>query len=212
MSYKSLLSILILLFVMGCVKPDHVIMLERSKTLVVLADNKKDHNAIIMSNNMGSQKLDKVREFVEIKDKNTHSTAPKIMSKEKFKKMFGNLINALPNEPLIYRLYFQENHMDLTLASQKALPNIMKNIIKEACIVDIIGHTDTMGSEKSNLEISFQEANNVKAIFQAEILKVLENNKQIILQIKGYGENDLLVETSNNQKENKNRYVEIFIK
>jgi outer membrane protein OmpA-like peptidoglycan-associated protein len=197
---------------MGCVKDDCIIVLEEPKTLIVLADNKKDHNAIIVSNNRGTQRLDTVREFVELKDENTHSTPPKIMSKKKFKKMFGNLMNTLPNEPLIYRLYFQENHMDLTLASQKALPNIMKNIIKEACIVDIIGHTDTTGSEENNLEISFQEANNVKAIFQAEILKVLGNNKQIILQIKGYGENDLLVETSDNQKESKNRYVEIFIK
>ena len=212
MNHKSLLSILLLLLLISCVKPHRVIVIEKPKTLVVLADNGKSHNAIIVSNNMGSQRLDKVREFLELKDKNTHSTPPKIMSKKKFKKMFGNLMNTLPNEPLIYRLYFQENHMDLTLASQKDLPTIMKNIIKEPCIVDIIGHTDTIGSEKSNLEISFQEANNVKAIFQAEILKVLANNKQIILQIKGYGENDLLVETSNNQKENKNRYVEIFIK
>jgi outer membrane protein OmpA-like peptidoglycan-associated protein len=212
MTHKLLLTLLPLYILSGCSQQQKIVITLKPKSLVVLADNGKQHNAIMVSNNKGTQRLDRVREFVEIEDENKSIPEVKVMSKEKFKKNFGNLVNALPEKALVYKLYFKENHMTLTPASKKLIPTIVDKIIETPSMVDIIGHTDTIGSDEQNFELSFQEASNVKAMLQEAILKILKTKQQIILMTKGYGEEDLLIHTPDNYKENRNRYVEIIIK
>jgi len=212
MNHQLILSLLPLFLLIGCTKPKQMVVSNPAKTLVVLADNGKNHNAIIVSNNKGSQRLDKVREFVRLEDKNISVTQPKVMSKEKFKKSFKDVMNSLPKEAVTYRLYFKKDHMNLTESSKNLLLVISKKIVEAPCMVDIIGHTDTVGSEESNLEVSFEEANNIKAMLQEEILKVLTSQQSIVLTSKAYGENDLLIITPDEYKEERNRYVEVFIK
>jgi len=225
MNHKLILSLLILL-ITGCSQQINIISMRdthkpisfiasynlQPKSLVVLANSGSSHNAIIVSNSKSHIKLDKVREYVPMNDSSSIKS-PKIMSKREFKIRFGALVNALPPKPLKYKIYFKENHMILTPSSQKNLPKIIEKIIEKApCVVDIIGHTDTTGKEDENFDISFQEAHNVKSIFQEEILKNLTYSKEIKLITKGYGEKDLLIQTPDNHKETRNRYIEILIK
>ena len=226
MNHKLILSLLLFL-ITGCSQQINIISLHntaqpisyicsfniQAKSLVVLANSGSAHNAIIVSNNRGKLKLDKVRTYVPMNDKNKKMPSPKMMSKREFQVRFASPLNALPSKPLSYKLYFKEDHMELTKFSKELLPFIIKKIIeKSPCVVDIIGHTDTTGDENENFDISFQEANNVKSIFQEKILKYLTCQKDITLITKGYGEKDLFIPTPDNQKEIRNRYVEIYIK
>ena len=226
MNHKLILSLLLFLMT-GCYKTLNITSFNNTfqtrsfmitstpepKSLVVLANSGDTHNAIIFSNDNKEIKIDKVREYIQIKEKSDPIEPSKIMSKREFNARFGSLLNALPAKALSYQLYFKENHMTLTPSSKELLPIIVKKIIeKSPCMVDIIGHTDTTGDENENFDLSLEEANNVKAIFQEEILKYLTSKKDITLTTKGYGEKDLLIPTPNNQKEIKNRFVEIYIK
>jgi outer membrane protein OmpA-like peptidoglycan-associated protein len=73
-------------------------------------------------------------------------------------------------------------------------------------MVDVIGHTDTVGSNQANAKVSLKRANYVKSMIEARKARVIS------LVAKGYGEEDLQMKTANNIFEAKNRNVEIFIK
>jgi len=226
MNHKVILSLLLFLMT-GCSQQINIIAFNtssqphsyfasynlQSKSVVALAPSDKSHNAIIVANDHGEVTLDKVRESVPMSDPR-HAIPPStIMSQKEFDARFGFLLNALPPEPLSFQLYFKSNHMTLTPSSQKLLPTIVNKIIElSPCVVDIIGHTDTTGDEEENFDLSLEEANNVNSILQEEILQCLTCKKEITLITKGYGEQDLLLPTADNIAEEKNRYVEIYIK
>ncbi|HHC11387.1 MAG TPA: OmpA family protein [Campylobacterales bacterium] len=178
-----------------------------SKTTIVLGDNGKAHNAIIVSTDKGSVRLDKVGSFVDLSSKDKAPSKIKKMSKEEMQKRFQDVIASVPTKPLSYMLYFKSNSLDLTEKSKKILNIALKSIQNRSpCMVDIIGHTDTMGSNEQNIKVSLKRAKYISSIIKKMNIKVED------LSTKGYGEEDLLVKTADNIAQEKNRAVEIFIK
>ncbi len=176
-------------------------------TKVVLLDNGKAHNAVVVSTNKGSAKLDSVGKFVSLKDKDTPPSPPKVMPKEEIEKQFGDLLAVIPKKPVSYILYFEPHSTRLTPESEQELKKALETIKKrQPCMVDIIGHTDTVGSNEINIKVSLKRAKYIKSLIEKEQLGKVE------ISAKGYGEEDLLVSTPDNTDEAKNRNVEIFIK
>ncbi len=191
------LSILMLLFI-GCAT--------KSST-VVLLDSGKVGSSVIVSTNKGSTRINKIDAYVNLNSAEEAPTAMKMMPKEEIFKRFGNVLNAAPAKPLSYILYFKNGSTELTEPSKKMLEKSLKSIKERApCSVDIIGHTDTIGSSSINQKISLNRAKYIKSIILQRKIKVLS------IKEKGYGENDLLVKTANNKANAKNRNVEVFIK
>ena len=177
------------------------------KTTVVLLDSGKTHNAIIVGNTKGSTKIDKVGSYVELKDKNTSASKVKMMSKDELNDRFAKVLAAEPSKPLTYIVYFKPNSTELTDASKTTFQKALNSIkTRSPCIVDIIGHTDTVGAGNLNAKVSLKRAKAIESLVQESKIKILS------LVAKGYGEEDLLVKTKDNQAEAKNRNVEIFIK
>lgn len=178
-----------------------------SKTTVVLLDNGKTQNAVIVSTDKGSTQLNKVGNFVELKEKTELPSAVQTMSKEEIESRFSNLFAITPKKSLSYILIFKSGAMELNKVSETVLNNALKSIKKRSpCMVDVIGHTDTVGSNEGNLKISLKRAKYIKSIIKNSGTKIIS------LKAKGYGEEDLLVKTADNIAEAKNRRVEIFIK
>lgn len=178
-----------------------------SKTTVVLLDNGKRHNAIIVSTNKGSQKIDKSGNFIDLKDKNEAPTQPESMSKEEIKSRFSNVLSATPKKPISYILYFKEHSTELTKESEGILDKAIVSMQERVpCMVDIIGHTDTTGSNEINIKVSRKRATYIKSLLEKRGVKVVS------ISAKGYGEEDLLVPTPDNTAEAKNRNVEVFIR
>lgn len=196
------------IFLTACTKP-----LKPNTSTIVLLKNSKAHNAIIFSSSKGEQKLDKPREFISINKKDTEIEAPKRMSQKELKKRFGDVLSIKIPKPKSYILYLKKGQMELTHASKKRIPNIIDMIIDRVpATVDIIGHTDSVGSEESNRKISLKEARFVRTLFEKEILKVLIGAMNIRLESKGYGEVDQLIPTANNVAEERNRNIEVVVK
>ena len=176
------------------------------KSTVVLLDSGKNQNTIIFANEKGQTKLDKVGAYIDLKDKSSLSDV-KLMSKNELNERFSKVLAATPLKPLTYILYFKPNSTELTDESKQQLEEALKSIKERSpCIVDIIGHTDTVGSNAINAKVSLKRAKHVEALIKKQNLKI------IALVSKGYGEEDLQVKTKNNKAEAKNRNVEIFIK
>ncbi|CAA6808371.1 MAG: Unknown protein [uncultured Sulfurovum sp.] len=178
-----------------------------SKTTVVLLESGKSQNAILVSNEAGETKIDKVGDYVDLTDEKKKASQVKSMSKKELEARFSKVLAIVPEEPISYILYFKPNSTELTTASESTFKEALNSIkARSPCMVDIIGHTDTVGSHEANRKVSLNRANRIKEIIQNKEMKVSS------LVAKGYGEEDLLVQTQNNKAEAKNRNVEIFIK
>ncbi len=177
------------------------------KSTVVLLESGKRQNSIIVANEKGETKLDRVGSYVDLKEKTALPSEVKIMSKEELKRRFAKVLATTPPKPLTYILYFKPNSTELEEHSKLELQKALKSIEERApCMVDIIGHTDTVGSHAINTKVSLKRAKYVEALIRKQKLKITA------LVAKGYGEEDLLIKTKDNVSETKNRNVEIFIK
>ncbi len=177
------------------------------KTSVILVENEKEHNAIVVSTDKGSVLIDKPYMKVELVKKDEPPTSPVFVSKKEIDKKFGKVLNLLPTKPVTFYLYFKPNSTELTEESKKELKKILSTVKNRMpCSVDIIGHTDTVGSWKKNAELSLKRANFVKGIL------IKEGMDSSLLSAKGYGESDLIVKTADEVSKAENRAVEIFIR
>ncbi len=194
---KTMFIVISIFFFMGC----------SSKNTIILLDSGKAQNAIVVSTNKGSKIVNRVGSFVQLSDKNQEPSSLKMMSEEEINSRYATLFNIAPIKPRTYIVYFKKNSKELTPESKKVLQEALKTIKERSpCVVDVIGHTDTVGSSKANAKVSLKRANHVKSMIESRRLKILS------LVAKGYGEEDLLMKTSNNVPQSKNRNVEIFIK
>ncbi len=176
------------------------------KSSVILLDNGKAHNAIVVSNQKGSVVIDKPYIEVDLKE-NKAPFKSKKLSKEEIENRFKGALDILPPKPVSFILYFKSGSLELTEISKKRLKEALQVIRNRPfCMVDIIGHTDTVGLQEDNIKLSFKRANLVKNLF------VKEGANPSLLHVEGYGEEDLLIPTDDEIPEEKNRNVEIFIK
>lgn len=176
-------------------------------TIVVLADNGKNHNAIVIQTDMGSIAIDKPGQYVSLTSKKDAPSKVKTMSSKDIEKKFKSVKKAAPLSPVHINLYFKNNSNDLTEKSAGKLPEILK-IIQDRipCDVSIIGHTDTKGKASYNEKLALKRAKHIKKWVLSSKVDLLN------LKAESYGESDLLVPTKDNVSEPKNRRVEIFIK
>lgn len=176
-------------------------------TTVVLAENGKEHNAIVIQTDAGSTVIDKPGQYVSLTSKNDAPSKIQTMSKENIEKKFNAVQKAAPLKPVHVNLYFKNDSNNLTEESEARLAEILK-MIKDRmpCDVNIIGHSDTKGQASYNEKLALERAKYVKNWVLSSNIDL--NN----LEAKSYGESDLLVETEDNVSEAKNRRVEVFIK
>jgi len=196
MKLKYILSLLVTLLFVGC-----------AHTRVVLLDNGKTHNAVIVSNDKGSQKLDGIGKYISLKNKTIAPSKPQQMSEEEIARRFSKVLSIVPKKAISHMVYFEPHSTKLTEASKEELRKSIEDIkISTPCMVDIIGHTDTVGSNEINIKVSLKRAKYIESLIKKEQLNIVS------ILAKGYGEEDLLVATPDNTDEAKNRNVEIFIK
>lgn len=177
------------------------------KSMVVLLESEKSHNAVLVTTQKGEAELNETGSYVDLVAKDSPPKEIKKMSQDEIANRFAKALATEPLKPVSYVVYFKNGSTELTEASKKTLQEALEMIEKRTpCVVDVIGHTDTVGSSQINQKVSLDRAKSIKSIIQAQKLKIVS------LVAKGYGEEDLLVQTKNNKPEPKNRNVEIFIK
>lgn len=115
---------------------------------------------------------------------------------------------AAPKEepPQKFTLFFESNTLVLTAESQKELVRIQSLLKKiPPTRIKILGFTDTVGTEESNLTLASRRADH--------IAKLLNQHDKYTnrIEIRGYGEHGLMVTTPDNTPEPKNRRVKIYI-
>jgi outer membrane protein OmpA-like peptidoglycan-associated protein len=120
---------------------------------------------------------------------------------------YKELLEALPARPRSYLLYFDFGDTQLTPESENIV-QVMLSDIKELPAPEllIIGHTDVIGTDAFNDELSRQRAMSV-----LEILKAKGIDTRLVSTV-GRGSRDPLVTNKKGESEARNRRVEIRLK
>ncbi len=176
------------------------------KNRVVLLENNKSHNEIILENKNGIQaSLDKPYTGISIDDNKITQAVD--IDKVGFEKENDLVLNDGFLHPISLIYYFKQGSDELSDESKQNLVNIKKAIDKRyPCSVSVIGHSDTQGSEELNAKLSLDRAKKVYNWIKAQNLNIESIN------ISSYGERDLLVPTEDGVNEPRNRRVEVFIR
>jgi outer membrane protein OmpA-like peptidoglycan-associated protein len=158
----------------------------------------------------GSQILDKPGYATEVEDVNKPPLTPRPVSENEIKDVFGPALSALPDRAgrfISFLLYFEHDTAKLTQESKNLLPEVLQTITnRESNEVYVVGHTDLVGTEAYNIELSSRRAGHVRDLF------VSGGIKSSSLFVSYYGKARPLVPTNDKVPEPRNRRVEVIVR
>ncbi len=181
---------------------------ETARTLVVLlpdSDTGVTGRAFV-SNKSGITDLNAARDS-STATPSAAPTAVTTMSEEEVQRLFGDTLAALPPAAVHFTLYFKFESDELTDESRALLPQIL-NTVKERAIPEVlvVGHTDTMGTPRANIDLGLTRATTVRNL----LVQVGLDPETV--EMRSHGESDLLVKTPDETPEPRNRRVEISVR
>lgn len=148
--------------------------------------------------------LDKANSRTGVRNRSARVHAEK---PERLDARYGALLASLPEPPRLFRLYFKAGSTDLVEQSQAELGTLLAEVKRRpGADVQIVGHTDTTGSDTLNDELSVQRAGEVKALFVGLGIDA------DIIRATGRGERELYEPTPDETPSERNRRVEVYVK
>jgi adhesin transport system outer membrane protein len=178
--------------------------------IVLLPDPDGKVGVITVTTQGGSQKLDRPGYGIEVEDLSKPPIAPQPVNEKEIKDVFGPALLAQPDPTgrfVLFILHFDHDTTRLTHESKGLLPKILGTIkSRRSNEVYVVGHTDLVGPEGYNVELSLRRANHVRDMF------VSNGVKPNTLFISFYGKARPLVPTENEVPEPRNRRVEVIVR
>ena len=178
--------------------------------IILLPDPDGKVGTITVITGGGSQVVDKPGYAIEIEDLNKAPIAPKPITENEINDVFGSALSAQPdpsNRFLQFILYFEHDTTKLTHESKGNFPEILKTIKnRKPNEVYVVGHTDLVGTEAYNVELSSKRARYVRDLL------VSNGIKPGTFFVSYYGKSRPLVPTKNEVPEPRNRRVEVIIR
>ncbi|MFS0736708.1 OmpA family protein [Sphingomonas sp. 1P06PA] len=138
---------------------------------------------------------------------NARRPRPRAVSATAIDARYGQLIADLPPPPESFTLYFVEGSTALTAQSEEILKQLFAAVAaREGAEVQIVGHTDTLGSSEDNDRLSLARAREIR---DALIVRGLPAESS---RATGRGERDLLERTDDGVRNARNRRVELIVR
>ena len=208
-AHRALLGALAASLAVACggAKP-RVEPVEPGHALIALLPDPETHKTghATIWNKSGSADLDAERESVSVVPNRRPSPVAKL-SEGEVERLFGAALAALPPEPSNFTLYFKFESDELTDESIRLVPTILADVKGRADPeVAVVGHTDTMGAAKANVELGRK-----RAAFVAKML-VAAGLDSSTIELRSHGEAALLIRTPDETPEPRNRRVEITVR
>jgi outer membrane protein OmpA-like peptidoglycan-associated protein len=191
------LMLLVLGTLAGCAEKE-------DELFVVLPNPDGTSGAITVSDGGNSVVLDRPYAAEDVKGDKVEQTTS---DSAQVQQVFGSALAAQPILPEHFRLYFQRDKDVMTAESQQQYRNVFADIKRRPVYqVEVIGHTDTLGQQPYNQELSLKRA----AALRDELVRDGLNPDSIT--IAGRGELDPAVPTGPQVAEPRNRRVEITVR
>ena len=132
---------------------------------------------------------------------------PYDLTEQEIRDRYGETMDALPDPPAKFLLYFYFDEARLKPQSEGLLADIMAAYRdRHSRDVGIIGHTDSAGDRQYNIDLSRRRAQAV-----AKLLEALGMDPAV-MEINSHGEENPLVPTADDVPEPRNRRVEVTVR
>ncbi len=178
--------------------------------IVLLPDPDGKGGAVTVTTNGGSQTIDKPGYATEVIDPNKPPMIPKAIEEKEIKDVFGPALAAQPDPEgrfVSFILYFEHDTTKLTLESNSLLPEVSQTIkTRKSKEVYVVGHTDLVGTEAYNIELSSRRANHIRNLL------ISSGINSSTLFVSYYGKARPLVITGDEVPEPRNRRVEVIVR
>lgn len=159
-----------------------------------------------VSNPQGQVELTQARESTLV-GAGAAPAAPVVLSEQEAERLFADVLDSLPTEPRHFMLYFKFDSEELTDESRRLVEAVLREVkTRPTPDVIAIGHTDTTGSPRSNVQLGLRRANAVRTILVGAGLTASA------VAVASHGEAELLVRTADGVFEARNRRVEITVR
>jgi outer membrane protein OmpA-like peptidoglycan-associated protein len=180
----------------------------KQETLVVLLPEPDGTTGqVLVSTPAGSRELSAAGEATTVSGAGTPPSEPFRLESEEIDKVFGRALEAQPERPAVFLLYFKPGSDELTEDSLTLLPKILEAIdLRRSVDTSIVGHSDTVGSDDYNYDLSRKRALAVRGLL------VSRGAREEVLQVNSHGEKNLLVPTPDDTEEPRNRRVEVTVR
>lgn len=174
---------------------------------VLLPDPDGRVGKIEVANPQGMRVLDKPWQATEVKSMETIPDEPKIMDEAQVRRVFKDALAAQPQPPVTFLMYFRSESVVPIRTSLESLPEILEAIqSRKSQDISVVGHTDSLGTDDYNLDLSLRRAKRV-----AQIL-IAEGVDPSIIEIDYFGKEKPLTEAPEGAPEPRNRRVEITVR
>jgi outer membrane protein OmpA-like peptidoglycan-associated protein len=172
--------------------------------VVLLPDAQGKDTAVTVKQPGGELLLDKPYAAAQL---TSRGPQPATSSAERVQAQFGSALAARPLPPAQFTLYFVEGKDEFTVESKRDFDNVFAEIARRP-VPDllVIGHTDTVGTDAFNDNLSRQRAEVVRKALVAR--GVAAENIVVV----GRGKRELVVQTADGVAEARNRRVEILVR
>jgi OmpA-OmpF porin, OOP family len=182
-----------------------VIVKPASAILLPTPDGKVGAIALSPAGSSQTQVLNNAYAALDIQQSGAMSTRQE--SAASVQAQYGELLQATPKRPESFVIYFDTNsNTQVTPASQAVIQGLMTTVSTwPAAEINVIGHTDSVGSHEINDKLALDRANAVAALLQSSGLSMQ-------LETSSRGKRELLVPTADNVANEQNRRVEISLR
>jgi outer membrane protein OmpA-like peptidoglycan-associated protein len=193
----ALAALLLAALLAGCAsKPQGLV--------VLLPDAQGKDTAVLVRQDGAELLLDKPYAAAMLSDKGPLKSSA---TEQQVRSQFGAALDARPLPPQQFTLYFVEGKDEFTDESKRAFDSVFTEIARRPVPdVLVIGHTDRVGSDAFNDELSRQRAEVVRRALVAR--GVAAQNIVVV----GRGEREPIVPTADGVAEARNRRVEILVR
>lgn len=175
--------------------------------VVLLPENGKVSGEVVVCNSHGSRVLNQSWQSTEVSGSDAAPTMPVVQDATTVNATVESALQAMPLKPVRYLLYFETNTAKMTPASKRMLPEIFKAVNERyPAELSVVGHTDTVGSPKSNYQLGLLRAQSITA--QLTLLGA----RPALVETTSHGESNLLIKTPDNTPEPRNRRIEVTIR
>jgi len=158
----------------------------------------------------GAQRVEQAYHSIQTGVRDDTPSVPAPMDQKEIMSLFGRTLAVQPDPRFRLwtgTLYCKYGSVELVENSHKALCEIIKDFRNNPPVeIYVIGHTDRLGSEKYNFDLSHKRSARLKDTFIASGIK-----SKIILVL-SYGESKPQVYTEDESPEPLNRRVELVAK
>jgi outer membrane protein OmpA-like peptidoglycan-associated protein len=175
--------------------------------IVLMTDPESDNvGRATVWNKSGSADLVRERDAVPVASNRRPGPVTRI-SRDQVERLFGAALAALPPPPRSFTLHFKFESNELTDESARLLPAVLSAVKNRPDPeVSVVGHTDTLGPAKMNIELG-----TTRALFVRRLLVEAGLDAKTI-EVLSHGEAAPLVPTPGETPEPRNRRVEITVR